>query len=170
MWIHGTNRTFSERLVAFACVEGIFFSSSFAIIFWLKSRGLMPGLAQSNEFIARDEGLHTQFACSLLQHLTDRPGHKITEVIVRAAVECETAFVNGKLPHFTYPSNAGCAILIFCASETLSKTVLGITIADMQTYVRFVADQLLQNLGYGPVFHANNPVRLARSLTLWRSD
>src|SRR2546430_17720313 len=97
-WIADKNSTFAERLVAFAAVEGIFFSGSFASIFWLKKRGLMPGLTFSNELISRDEGLHTDFACLLFSHLRTRPSIKKVEAIITEAVTIEQEFLTEALP------------------------------------------------------------------------
>jgi ribonucleoside-diphosphate reductase subunit M2 len=94
-WISDQRASFAERLVAFAAVEGIFFSGSFASIFWLKKRGLMPGLTFSNELICRDEGLHTDFACLLYSHLRRRPDHQIVRNIITEAVQIEQAFLTG---------------------------------------------------------------------------
>ena len=96
-WISDKRSTFAERLVAFAAVEGIFFSGSFASIFWLKKRGLMPGLTYSNELISRDEGLHTDFACLLFTYLKRRPHPNIIQDIIAEAVAIEQAFLSGKL-------------------------------------------------------------------------
>jgi ribonucleoside-diphosphate reductase subunit M2 len=90
------DRPFAERLVAFAAVEGIFFSASFASIFWLKKRGLMPGLTFSNELISRDEGLHTDFACLLFSLLQSRPSDDTVHKIIMEAVSIEHAFVRSK--------------------------------------------------------------------------
>ena len=95
-WIGATN-TFAERLVAFACVEGIFFSGSFCAIFWLKKRGLMPGLTFSNELISRDEGMHTDFACLMYHHLNHKLPVTQLQEIVREAVLIESIFVNESL-------------------------------------------------------------------------
>ncbi|EGE07618.1 hypothetical protein TEQG_06532, partial [Trichophyton equinum CBS 127.97] len=97
-WIQDKNSTFSQRLVAFAAVEGIFFSGSFASIFWLKKRGLMPGLTFSNELISRDEGLHTDFACLLFSHLNYRPDPNAVEAIITEAVTIEQEFLTDALP------------------------------------------------------------------------
>ena len=94
-WIADRHSTFSERLVAFAAVEGIFFSGSFASIFWLKKRGLMPGLTFSNELISRDEGMHTDFACLLFTHLRRRPHPDVIERIIKEAVKIEKEFLTG---------------------------------------------------------------------------
>lgn len=95
-WTADEESTFAERLVAFAAVEGIFFSGSFASIFWLKKRGLMPGLAFSNELISRDEGLHTEFACQLFGLLQNRPHPDIVASIIKDAVHIEQEFLTGK--------------------------------------------------------------------------
>ena len=94
-WISDRNATFAERLVAFAAVEGIFFSGSFASIFWIKKRGLMPGLTYSNELISRDEGLHTDFACLLFAHLHRRSHPEVVLQIVKEAVSIEQEFLTG---------------------------------------------------------------------------
>lgn len=94
-WINDRNSPFASRLVAFAAVEGIFFSGSFASIFWLKKRGLMPGLAFSNVLISRDEGLHTKFACLLFQHIQNRPSPETVTSIIMEAVTIEKEFLTG---------------------------------------------------------------------------
>ena len=97
-WINSNNATYAERVVAFASVEGIFFSGSFASIFWLKKRGLMPGLTFSNELISRDEGLHTDFACLMFKHLVNKPSKERILEIVTNAVEIECEFLTEALP------------------------------------------------------------------------
>merc|ERR1719470_677447 len=97
-WINAKNASYGERVVAFAAVEGIFFSGSFAAIFWLKKRGLMPGLTFSNELISRDEGLHTDFACLMYRHLVNKPSPARVESIIREAVEIECKFLTEALP------------------------------------------------------------------------
>ena len=97
-WINANNATYAERIVAFASVEGIFFSGSFASIFWLKKRGLMPGLSFSNELISRDEGLHTDFACLMFKHLVNKPSKSRIMEIVCDAVEIECEFLTEALP------------------------------------------------------------------------
>ena len=99
-WIADTHSTFGERLVAFAAVEGIFFSGSFVSIFWLKKRGLMPGLTYSNELISRDEGLHTDFACLLFSYLRRRPHPDVVLKIVTEAVAIEQDFITGTYESF----------------------------------------------------------------------
>ena len=133
-WIDQGN--FAERLVAFAAVEGIFFSGSFCSIFWLKKRGLMPGLAFSNELISRDEGLHCDFACLLYNnHVVNKLDKKEIEKIILDAVEIEKEFILDALP----------VRLIGMNSELMSQ------------YIEFVADRLLQELGNEKVFNTANP-------------
>ena len=96
--INSDNATYAERVVAFASVEGIFFSGSFAAIFWLKKRGLMPGLSFSNELISRDEGLHTDFACLMFRHLVNKPSQERIYEIVKDAVNIECEFLTEALP------------------------------------------------------------------------
>ncbi len=126
---------YAERLVAFAVVEGIFFSASFCAIFFLKKRGLMPGLCFSNELISRDEGMHCDFACLLFSKLKNRPGGKTVLQIVRDAVTIEDEFVTEALP---------CALL-------------GMNAEQMVEYIHFVADRLLVALGYDKFYNAQNP-------------
>ena len=101
-WISDKQSTFAERLVAFAAVEGIFFSGSFASIFWMKKRGLMPGLTFSNELISRDEGMHTDFACLLFSHLRRRPHSDTVRTIITEAVAIEQEFLTGKFISMLY--------------------------------------------------------------------
>lgn len=96
-WIEDDTSTFAMRLIAFACVEGIHFSSSFASIFWLKKRNLLPGLTFSNELISRDEGMHTDFACLLFRHLIEKPSYEVVKDIVKGAVAAEHLFVEGTM-------------------------------------------------------------------------
>ena len=131
----GKDCTFAKRLVAFAAVEGIFFSGSFCAIFWLKKRGLMPGLRFSNELISRDEGLHTDFACLLYSMLEEKlPAEEVQQIIVEA-VACEKEFV----------------------SESLPVDLIGMNATLMQQYIEFVADRLLVTLGCQKHFNVSNP-------------
>ena len=123
-WIGG-EAPFAQRLVAFACVEGIFFSGSFCSIFWLKKRGLMPGLSFSNELISRDEGLHQEFAVTLYSHLKDKLDDNTIFQIVIEALEIEKEFITQALP---------CKLI-------------GMDATDMNEYIKFVADRLLKQLG-----------------------
>lgn len=143
-WIEDTESTFAQRLVAFAAVEGIFFSGSFASIFWLKKRGMMPGLSFSNELISRDEGLHTDFACLLFTHLNNRPSKQAVEDIITEAVEIECEFLTDALP---------CALL-------------GMNSKLMTQYIEFVADRLLIALGNPKHYNSTNPFDFMESISL----
>jgi len=134
-WISDRRSTFAERLVAFAAVEGIFFSGSFASIFWLKKRGLMPGLAFSNELISRDEGMHTDFACLLFSHMKRRPHPDTVKEIITQAVIIEQEFLTDALP----------VGLIGMNSELMCQ------------YIEFVADRLLVALGCPKHYNSTNP-------------
>lgn len=134
-WISDRRSTFAERLVAFAAVEGIFFSGSFASIFWLKKRGLMPGLTFSNELISRDEGMHTDFACLLFSHLRRRPHPDTVNEIITQAVVIEQEFLTDALP----------VALIGMNSELMCQ------------YIEFVADRLLVALGCPKHYNSANP-------------
>ncbi|KAG8570309.1 hypothetical protein GDO81_011203, partial [Engystomops pustulosus] len=128
-WISNRKASFGERIVAFAAVEGVFFSGSFAAIFWLKKRGLMPGLTFSNELISRDEGLHCDFACLMFHYLVNKPSQqRVTEIIV-SAVRIEQEFL----------------------TEALPVDLIGINCRLMKTYIEFVADRLLGELGFSKV-------------------
>lgn len=143
-WIQDKNSTFAQRLVAFAAVEGIFFSGSFASIFWLKKRGLMPGLTFSNELISRDEGMHTDFACLLLSHLKHKPSPQAIQDIITEAVSIEQEFLVDALP---------CALL-------------GMNSNLMKQYIEFVADRLLVALGNQKFYKASNPFDFMESISL----
>eukprot|EP01087_Luapelamoeba_hula_P020295 TRINITY_DN6909_c0_g1_i1.p1 TRINITY_DN6909_c0_g1~~TRINITY_DN6909_c0_g1_i1.p1 ORF type:complete len:358 (+),score=51.60 TRINITY_DN6909_c0_g1_i1:28-1074(+) len=133
-WITG-NDSFAHRLIAFAAVEGIFFSGSFCSIFWLKKRGLMPGLAHSNVLISRDEGLHCDFACLLYTTLQTRPRQEVPISIIREAVAIEKEFV----------------------SESLPVALIGMNAELMCQYIEYVADRLLVSLGCPKIYQATNP-------------
>lgn len=133
-WIE--NGSFQERLIAFAAVEGIFFSGSFCSIFWLKKRGLMPGLTFSNELISRDEGLHCDFACLLYNdHIVHKMDKEKVTSIIADAVEIEKNFVSDALP----------------------VALLGMNAVEMCTYIEFVADRLLASLGCTKIYNVENP-------------
>lgn len=132
-WI--TEGTFAERLIAFAAVEGIFFSGSFCSIFWLKKRGLMPGLSFANELISRDEGLHCDFACFLYKELQNTLSHETVRDIIESAVALECEFVRDSLP----------------------VRLIGMNAEHMCQYIEFVADRLLGALGVKKSFNATNP-------------
>lgn len=126
---------FVQRLVAFACVEGIFFSGSFCALFWLKKRGLMPGLTFSNELISRDEGLHTDFACLLYKLCVDKLDDDTFEEIVKSAVKCEQSFICDSLP----------------------VDLIGMNSKLMAEYIQFVADRLCHALGHKKIWNTPNP-------------
>ena len=133
-WIDNGN--FAERIVAFAAVEGIFFSGSFCSIFWLKKRGLMPGLTFSNELISRDEGMHCDFACLLYNnHLVNKLPKATVQKIITDAVDMEKEFV----------------------TEALPVRLIGMNANLMQQYIEFVADRLLVELGNEKIYNATNP-------------
>jgi len=134
-WCNAENATFAERCIAFSCVEGILFSGSFCAIYWLKKRGLMPGLTFSNELISRDEGLHCDFACLLYNKLINKlPVERIQE-IVGSAVVIEKEFVCDALP----------------------VSLIGMNADQMCTYIEFCADRLLHSLGAPNLYNAVNP-------------
>jgi len=146
-WIGGdgdAEATYAERIVAFASVEGIFFSGSFAAIFWLKKRGLMPGLTFSNELISRDEGLHTDFACLMFRHLANKPSQERVTQIVTDAVEIECEFL----------------------TEALPVRLIGMNCELMVTYIQFVADRLLVELGCDKHYMATNPFDFMENISL----
>ena len=142
-WID--SESFAERLIAFAAVEGIFFSGSFCSIFWLKKRGLMPGLSFSNELISRDEGLHCDFACHLHEHhLSNKvPKNKIKEIIL-SALDIEKEFI----------------------TESLPVDLIGMNSALMKQYLEFVSDRLLVDLGCKKVYNTNNPFDFMQNIAL----
>lgn len=141
-WIE--NGSFAERLVAFAAVEGIFFSGSFCSIFWLKKRGLMPGLTFSNELISRDEGMHCEFACLLYSMLSNRLSTEAVTGIIADAVEIEKEFVTDALP----------------------VNLIGMNAKLMSQYIEFVADRWLQELGYPKLYNATNPFDFMEMISL----
>lgn len=143
-WIEDKNSPFATRIVAFACVEGIFFSGSFASIFWLKKRGMMPGLTFSNELISRDEGMHTDFACLINKHLVHRCPHETVLQIVKEAVEIEHEFV----------------------SESLPVSLIGMNAKLMCQYIEYVADCLLVNLELPKHYNTPNPFDFMENISL----
>ncbi|WWC57858.1 uncharacterized protein I303_100393 [Kwoniella dejecticola CBS 10117] len=143
-WITDEKSTFAERLIAFAAVEGIFFSGSFASIFWLKKRGLMPGLTFSNELISRDEGLHTDFACLLFTHLRRRPHPDTIAKIIKEAVAIEQEFLTDALP----------------------VSLIGMNAKLMCQYIEFVADRLLVALGNDKIWNVSNPFDFMEMISL----
>ena len=134
-WIADKRSSFASRLVAFAVIEGIFFSGAFCSIYWLKKRGLMPGLTFSNELISRDEALHTEFAVLLYSKLQKKLNKKRIYEIIKEAVDIEKEFINDAIP---------------CR-------MIGMNSALMSQYVEFVADRLCLQLGYDKIYNAQNP-------------
>jgi ribonucleotide reductase beta subunit family protein with ferritin-like domain len=147
-WIDSKDADFSTRLLGFAAVEGIFFSGAFCAIFWLKQRGIMPGLTLSNEFIARDEGLHTDFACTLYGKLVNRLTKQHAHKIIREAVKIEKQFITKSLP---------CELI-------------GMNAKLMSQYIEFVADRLVQQLGYPKIYSATNPFDFMERISLENKD
>ena len=134
-WIENKDATFGTRVIAFAAVEGIFFSGSFCAIFWLKKRGLMPGLCHSNELISRDEGLHTEFAVLVYSMLVNKPLKETVVEIIKEAVELEKEFITESLP---------------CALIGMNQNL-------MKQYIEYVSDRLLLMLGLEKVYNVENP-------------
>ncbi|XP_064605538.1 ribonucleoside-diphosphate reductase subunit M2 B-like isoform X2 [Liolophura sinensis] len=143
-WIGDDEATFGERIIAFASVEGIFFSGSFAAIFWLKKRGIMPGLTFSNELISRDEGLHCDFACLMFKHLVNKPSQERVYEIVKQAVTIEQEFLTDALP----------------------VKLIGMNGDLMKQYIEFVADRLLVELQCEKVYNAENPFDFMEHISL----
>ena len=143
-WIEDTESNFATRLIAFAAVEGIFFSGSFCAIFWLKQRGLMPGLTFSNELISRDEGLHTDFAVLLYSKIVNKLSYHTIKEIITEAVEIEKEFITKSIP----------CKMIGMNSELMSQ------------YIEFVADRLVQQLGYPKIYNSKNPFDFMQLISL----
>jgi len=143
-WMHDNRSSFATRLVAFACVEGIFFSGAFCSIYWLKKRGLMPGLTFSNELISRDEALHTEFAVLLYNKLQKKMTKARIHEIIKEAVDIETEFICEALP----------CRLIGMNSELMTK------------YIQFVADRLCLQLGYDKIYNGANPFDFMELISL----
>jgi len=134
-WIGDNRSSFAARLVAFAAIEGIFFSASFASIYWIKKRGLMPGLTLSNEFISRDEALHTEFAILLYSKLQKKLSKKRIYEIIQEAVDIEKEFI----------------------TEAIPCRMIGMNSKLMIQYIEYVADRLVLQLGYDKIYHSQNP-------------
>lgn len=136
-WISDQESEFGLRLIAFAAVEGIFFSGSFCAIFWIRKhkKGALQGLTQSNELISRDEGLHTRFACLLHSYLKNKPSQETVHAMIKEAVEIEQEFVTSALP----------------------VSLIGMNADMMRQYIEFVADRLLVQLGYEKIWRSTNP-------------
>jgi ribonucleoside-diphosphate reductase subunit M2 len=143
-WIHDNRSSFATRLVAFACVEGIFFSGAFCSIYWLKKRGLMPGLTFSNELISRDEALHCEFAILLYSKLLKKLDKNRIHEIIKEAVDIETEFICNALP---------CRLI-------------GMNSDLMTQYIQFVADRLCVQLGYKKIYNVGNPFDFMELISL----
>jgi len=147
-WLNAKEADFATRLVAFAVVEGIFFSGAFCSIFWLKKSGLMPGLTTSNEFIARDEGMHTDFACLLYSKIKNKLTKTKVTKIIKDAVKIEKNFITKALP---------CELI-------------GMNAVLMSQYIEFVADRLVVQLGYPKIFNVANPFDFMERISLEGKD
>lgn len=143
-WISDKNSNFATRLVAFAAVEGIFFSGSFCAIFWLRKRGLMPGLTFSNELISRDEGMHTDFAVSLYHMLSNKLTQNEIYDLIGEALEIEKEFI----------------------TEALPCSLIGMNSDLMSQYLEFVADRLITQLGYEKKYNTENPFEFMELISL----
>ena len=143
-WIHDNRSSFATRLVAFACVEGIFFSGAFCSIYWLKKRGLMPGLTFSNELISRDEALHCEFAILLYSKLLKKIDKARIHELIKEAVEIETEFI----------------------CEALPCRLIGMNSEMMAQYIQFVADRLCVQLGYKKIYNVGNPFDFMELISL----
>jgi ribonucleotide reductase beta subunit family protein with ferritin-like domain len=147
-YIKSDKGSFAERLMAFAVIEGVFFSGAFCSIFYFKQRGILPGLTSSNEFISRDEGLHTDFACLLYSKLINRLSIAKAHTLVREAVEIEKEFI----------------------TEALPCSLIGMNSKMMCQYIEFVADRLLKQLGYPKTYEAKNPFGFMERISLEAKD
>jgi ribonucleotide reductase beta subunit family protein with ferritin-like domain len=143
-WINDKRSSFATRLLAFACVEGIFFSGAFCSIYWLKKRGLMPGLTFSNELIAKDEGMHTDLAVMLFKKLSKKTPKKKVYDIIKEAVDIEKEFICSALP---------CKLI-------------GMNAKLMSQYIEFVADRLVQQLGFPKIFNVTCPFDFMEMISL----
>ena len=143
-WINDNRSGFATRLIAFACVEGIFFSGAFCSIYWLKKRGIMPGLTFSNELISRDEGMHTDYAVLLFKTLNKKPKKSKIFEIIKEAVEIEKEFI----------------------TEALPCKLIGMNQKLMKQYIEFVADRLIVQLGYGKIYDSSNPFDFMEMISL----
>ena len=142
-WIENTD-SFETRLVAFAAVEGIFFSGSFCSIYWLKNRGLMPGLTFSNELISKDEGMHTDFACLLYSMSSNRLSDDVINEIIKEAVSIEKEFI----------------------TESLPCSLIGMNAELMKQYIEFCADRILVQLGHNEIYNTQNPFSFMELISL----
>jgi ribonucleoside-diphosphate reductase beta chain len=147
-WIQDKEANFATRLIAFAIVEGIFFSGAFCAIYWLKERGLMQGLTVSNELISRDEGLHCEFACELYKEIENKLPKTTIHTIIREAVDIERQFI----------------------TESLPCNLIGMNSELMIQYIKFVADRLSSQLGYDKIYNVTNPFDFMERISLEGKD
>ena len=147
-WMKGSEANFATRLMAFAAVEGIFFSGAFCSIFWFKQRGILPGLTSSNEFISRDEGVHTDFACLLYSKLVNRLSKTKAHKLIREAVKIEKEFITEAIP---------------CSMIGMNSKMMG-------QYIEFVADRLLVQMGYPKTYETANPFSFMERISLEGKD
>lgn len=138
-WIQDESAPFAQRLIAFAIVEGLFFSASFCAIFWLRERGLLPGLSFANQLISRDESLHTEFACLLYSKLKNRVSPSTVHTMIEEAVEIEKKFI----------------------TESIPCNMIGMNAELMKDYIMYIADRLLVMLGYDKKYQKSNPFQFA---------
>ena len=145
-WTKSEDTTLPHRLIAFACVEGIHFSGSFCAIYWLKKRNLMPGLTLSNEFIARDEGCHTETSITLYNDLKSemRLDETVVMTIIEEAVAIETVFI----------------------TDSISCSMLGMNVDMMKQYIKFVGDRLMMQLGYKKIYNVSNPFDFMENISV----
>jgi len=147
-WMNSKEADFATRLMAFAAVEGIFFSGAFCAIFWFKQRGILPGLTSSNEFISRDEGLHTDFACLLYSKIENRLSKTKAIKLIKEAVRIEKEFITEAIP---------------CSMIGMNSKMMG-------QYIEFVADRLLVQMGYPRVYETANPFSFMERISLEGKD
>ncbi len=143
-WANSKDSKFGQRLIAFSIVEGVFFSGSFCAIFWLKKKNLMPGLCDSNELIARDESMHTQFACHLYKYINEKIPSEVVHKMFEEAVKIEEKFI----------------------CESLPCSLIGMNSELMSQYIKFIADRLLVDLGYNKIWNYENPFDFMESLSM----
>lgn len=145
-WTQSSFASLPHRLIAFACVEGIHFSGSFCAIYWLKKRNLMPGLTLSNEFIARDEGCHTETSIALYNDLKEehRLDEQVVMSIIQEAVDIETVFI----------------------TDSISCSMLGMNVDMMKQYIKFVGDRLMMQLGYKKIYNVSNPFDFMENISV----
>jgi ribonucleoside-diphosphate reductase subunit M2 len=143
-WVNDQDATFAKRVFAFAIVEGLFFSASFCALFWVRSRGLLPGLSFANQLIARDEGLHTAFACLIYSKLVNRLSPEEAKSMIEEAVDIERRFI----------------------TESIPCSMIGMNSELMTQYIKYIADRLIVQLGYEKIYHVQNPFTFVEQATI----